>query len=88
LAIEACKHGQGACTALNAANEIAVDAFLNNQIKFTDIFKINETSVKKFVSEKVTNIEEVLALDKVTRVFAEFKVKQLMEQKYLKDKVT
>ena len=71
LAIEACKSGQGACTALNAANEIAVDAFLNEKIKFTDIAKINETSVKKFVSEKVTSIEEVVALDKSVRVFAQ-----------------
>jgi 1-deoxy-D-xylulose-5-phosphate reductoisomerase len=71
LAIDACKSGQGACTALNAANEIAVDAFLNEKIKFTDIAKINETSVKKFVSEKVTSIEEVVALDKSVRVFAQ-----------------
>ncbi|MGB1262779.1 MAG: 1-deoxy-D-xylulose-5-phosphate reductoisomerase [Cognaticolwellia sp.] len=71
LAIEACKSGQGACTALNAANEIAVEAFLNKQIKFTDIAKINETSVNKFVSEKVTSIDDVVALDNKTRLFAQ-----------------
>ena len=71
LAIEACKQGQGACTALNAANEIAVDAFLDEKIKFTDIFKINETSVNKFVSQQVDNINEVIALDKQVRVFAQ-----------------
>ncbi|MBA6391431.1 1-deoxy-D-xylulose-5-phosphate reductoisomerase [Colwellia sp. BRX10-3] len=71
LAIEACKSGQGACTALNAANEIAVDAFLNEKIKFTDIVKINETSVNKFVSEKVTSIEDVVALDNNVRIFAQ-----------------
>ena len=70
LAIDACKIGQGACTALNAANEIAVDAFLNNTIKFTDIFKINETSMNKFVSEEVTSIEDVIALDKRVRDFS------------------
>jgi len=69
LAIEACKKGQGACTALNAANEIAVDAFLNKKIKFTDIFKINETSVNKFVSEEVTTINDVIELDKRVREF-------------------
>jgi len=71
LAIDACKSGQGACTALNAANEIAVDAFLNEKIKFTDIAKINETSVNKFVSEQVTSIEDVVALDKSVRAFAQ-----------------
>jgi len=70
LAIEACKSGQGACTALNASNEVAVDAFLNEKIKFTDIAKINETSVKKFVSERVTSIDDVVALDASVREFS------------------
>lgn len=70
LAIEACKSGQGACTALNAANEVAVAAFLDEQIKFTDIYKINETSVMKFVSEQVDNINEVISLDSRAREFA------------------
>lgn len=70
LAIDACKSGQAACTALNGANEIAVAAFLNEQIKFTDIYKINETSVKKFVSEQVSNINEVISLDTRVREFA------------------
>lgn len=70
LAIHACEKGQGACTALNAANEVAVDAFLNKKIKFTDIYKINETSVNKFVSEEVTSIDNVISLDKRVRQFA------------------
>lgn len=70
LAIEACKSGQGACTALNAANEVAVAAFLDEQVKFTDIYKINETSVRKFVSEQVGNINEVISLDARVREFA------------------
>ena len=71
LAIDACNHGQAACTALNAANEIAVAAFLDEKIKFTDIFKINETSVKKFVSQQVDNINEIITLDKEVRIFAQ-----------------
>ncbi|MCO4799388.1 MAG: 1-deoxy-D-xylulose-5-phosphate reductoisomerase [Colwelliaceae bacterium] len=82
LAIRACKEGQGACTALNASNEIAVDAFLNNQIKFTDIFKINETSVNKFVSERVANIDEVLLLDKIARVHAQMIVDNMMDEQH------
>jgi 1-deoxy-D-xylulose-5-phosphate reductoisomerase len=71
LAIEACESGQAACTALNAANEIAVAAFLDEKIKFNDIYKINETSVKKFVSEQVSNINEVISLDTRAREFAQ-----------------
>ncbi len=80
LAIEACKSGQGACTALNAANEISVDAFLNEKIKFTDIAKINETSVNKFVSERVTSIDEVVSLDLAVREFS----RNLIASDYLK----
>lgn len=70
LAIDACKSGQSACTVLNAANEVAVDAFLNKKIKFTDIFKINETSVNKLVSQEVKDIDGVVALDQRAREFA------------------
>ncbi|MFC4280382.1 1-deoxy-D-xylulose-5-phosphate reductoisomerase [Thalassotalea piscium] len=70
LAIEACKSGQGACTALNAANEVAVDAFLSKQIKFTEIAKINETSVNKFVSEEVITIDDVIRIDNLARALA------------------
>jgi len=85
LAIQACKSGQGACTAINAANEIAVDAFLNNKIKFTDIFKINETSVNKFVSEKVVNINEVLVLDESVRKFARLCIDEIIEQQNINE---
>lgn len=70
LAIDACEQGQGACTALNAANEVAVDAFLHEKIKFLDIYKINETSVKKFVSSVVETIDDVIVLDQQVRLFA------------------
>ncbi len=70
LAIDACRHGQGACTALNAANEVSVAAFLSKKIKFTEIAQINETSMNKFVSQKVTSIDDVIALDKNARDFA------------------
>ncbi|XQW86179.1 1-deoxy-D-xylulose-5-phosphate reductoisomerase [Thalassotalea piscium] len=78
LAIDACKSGQGACTALNAANEIAVDAFLNKRIKFTDIAKINETSVKKFVSEEVITIDDVIRIDNSARIFASSVVEDIV----------
>jgi 1-deoxy-D-xylulose-5-phosphate reductoisomerase len=70
LAIEACRAGQGACTALNAANEVSVAAFLDEKIKFTQIAQINETSLQKFVSEKVENIDDVILLDQQVRAFA------------------
>ena len=47
LAYEAMhQEGVAACY-LNAANEIAVDAFLSDKIQFVDIFKVNEETLAK-----------------------------------------
>jgi 1-deoxy-D-xylulose-5-phosphate reductoisomerase len=74
LAIEACYLGQHATTAINAANEIAVDAFLNNRVKFTDIAVINEHVMSKvceqYSSEGLDSLESLLELDNMSRQIA------------------
>ncbi|CDG22612.1 1-deoxy-D-xylulose 5-phosphate reductoisomerase [Xenorhabdus poinarii G6] len=70
LAIEACHQGQAATTALNAANEETVDAFLKGGIRFTDIATINRCVVEKINLPEPQSIEEVLAIDKITRASA------------------
>ncbi len=45
LAIEAFAEGQAATTALNAANEVAVAAFLDGRLRFTDIARLNREVV-------------------------------------------
>lgn len=70
LAIDACYMGQGATTALNAANEISVDAFLHQKIKFTDIAKVNERVLMDLAVEKATCIESILSVDKQSRSLA------------------
>ncbi len=73
LAIDACYEGQHATTGLNAANEIAVDAFLRKQIKFTDIASINEQVLNKLCGQQqlaLDNLESLLELDKMARSFA------------------
>lgn len=74
LAIEACYLGQHATTAINAANEIAVGAFLNNQVKFTDIAVINEHVMSKVCeqhnSEGLDSLESLLELDNMSRQIA------------------
>jgi len=51
----------------NAANEVAVDAFLKEKIKFLDIYKIIEGALEKVESSKVETIEDVFAVDQETR---------------------
>ena len=70
LAIDACNTGQAATTAVNAANEIAVSAFLNKQIGFTDIHKENAEVLNKIAIVNLSSIDDVLAQDNEARVLA------------------
>ncbi|MFY2507898.1 1-deoxy-D-xylulose-5-phosphate reductoisomerase [Vibrio pectenicida] len=74
LAIESCYEGQHATTALNAANEVAVEYFLSRQMKFTDIAIVNERVVSHICSKNsqsgCNNLESILELDKMARALA------------------
>ena len=70
LAIDASEMGQGATTTVNAANEVAVAAFLNGQIGFTDIFRVNAQTLESTLNVNVQTLEEILACDKAARIKA------------------
>ncbi|MFB2727900.1 1-deoxy-D-xylulose-5-phosphate reductoisomerase [Shewanella mangrovisoli] len=70
LAIAACAQGQEATTVLNAANEIAVEAFLHGQIGFTHIAKVNEACLSSVPKRAMTSIDDIIALDAQTRIYA------------------
>ncbi|MDH1471093.1 1-deoxy-D-xylulose-5-phosphate reductoisomerase [Shewanella sp. GD03713] len=70
LAIAACAQGQEATTVLNAANEIAVEAFLQGQIGFTHIAKVNEACLSSVPKRAMTSIDDIIALDAQTRIYA------------------
>ncbi|MCF8778566.1 1-deoxy-D-xylulose-5-phosphate reductoisomerase [Vibrio sp. IRLE0018] len=74
LAIEACYMGQHATTALNAANEVAVAAFLERQMKFTDIARVNCSVLNQVSKQTFTagldNLESLLELDRMARMLA------------------
>ena len=67
LAYEAMNAGGVAPCVLNAANEAAVAAFLDGQIKFTDIVKTVAHCLAQDFSDDLGNIENLLAQDAVTR---------------------
>jgi len=70
LAIEACSQGQEATTVLNAANEIAVEAFLQGQIGFTHIAKVNEACLSSVPKRAMASIDDIIALDAQARIYA------------------
>lgn len=67
LAYEAIKAGGIMPAVLNAANEIAVDAFLNNLVKFTDIPAIIERCMQQFKADPANSLELVLQADQQAR---------------------
>ena len=71
LAMQASKSGQAATTALNAANEVAVAAFLNNQISYLEIATVVEQVLNQIPSTTLTEIEQVLEMDATARVIAQ-----------------
>ncbi|WP_394494315.1 1-deoxy-D-xylulose-5-phosphate reductoisomerase [Shewanella sp. ENK2] len=77
LAMKACEQGQEATTVLNAANEIAVDAFLNEKIKFTDIARVNESCLERVSHSALGTIEDIMALDGQARIIANEAIKSI-----------
>ena len=63
LAYEVLEQGQAHIIALNAANEIAVDAFLNKKIKFMQIYSLVRKVLDTFRPSDVTDISTILQLD-------------------------
>ncbi len=59
-----------ATTILNAANEIAVQAFLDGKIYFTDIAKLNRDVLEKIHSRPVSNLSVILEDDNLAREIA------------------
>lgn len=70
LAMTAFDQGQAATTALNAANEVTVEAFLNQQIRFTDIAAMNLSVLELMDLREPQSVEEVLAVDAEARIVA------------------
>ncbi|MFC6052132.1 1-deoxy-D-xylulose-5-phosphate reductoisomerase [Acinetobacter sp. Ac_877] len=71
LARQAMKVGGLAPAILNAANEIAVAAFLKNKIKFTDIPKIVEKTLNSIAIAPAESIETILQVDQEARIVAQ-----------------
>lgn len=70
FAFEALEKGGNAPCILNAANEIAVYAFLNSNIGFTDIAKVNEKCLKSMKFIQNPEISDYLETDRLTREMA------------------
>jgi 1-deoxy-D-xylulose-5-phosphate reductoisomerase len=77
IAYEALKAGGTAPAILNAANEIAVEAFLAEQIGFMDIPRVIETVLSDAKVENVESIEQLVTVDNLARQAATLQISAL-----------
>jgi 1-deoxy-D-xylulose-5-phosphate reductoisomerase len=71
FAYAALRHGRGASAVLNAANEVAVQAFLDGRLRFTEIAATIERVLEAFDPAAPTGIEDVLEIDRRAREVAD-----------------
>ena len=67
----------GSTAVLNAANEVAVAAFLAGQIRFDQIHRVNREALDSVKLSAVSGIEDLLRIDQQTRDTAQQLVKRL-----------
>ncbi|ART92694.1 1-deoxy-D-xylulose 5-phosphate reductoisomerase [Zymomonas mobilis] len=70
LAMESIKSGGARPAVMNAANEIAVAAFLDKKIGFLDIAKIVEKTLDHYTPATPSSLEDVFAIDNEARIQA------------------
>ena len=75
--MEAFEQGQAATTALNAANEIVVAAFLAEEIRFTDIADLNLAVLEQMDLQEPQSVDDVLKVDAIAREVARKQVMRL-----------
>lgn len=67
LARRSLEEGESLPVAFNAANEVVVQAFLDNKIKFLDIPEIMKEIFEGHKKKEVKSLEEILVVDRETR---------------------
>ncbi len=77
LAYRALSEGGTLPAAMNAANEEAVSAFLDEQIRLTEIPLVIETVMNNYVNKPAKNIETILAADHEARLGARAAIEEL-----------
>ncbi|MBI1216410.1 MAG: 1-deoxy-D-xylulose-5-phosphate reductoisomerase [Alphaproteobacteria bacterium] len=70
LARQALGAGMGYPTALNAANEVAVEAFLAGELKFSAIESVSEQALQSINFSAISDINDIFAIDRDARKLA------------------
>ena len=77
LAWEALRGPTGSTAVLNAANEVAVDAFLNRRIRFDQMHTVNLATLEAVSISQPQSLADLLALDAQARAVAQQRIQSL-----------
>ena len=77
LAWETLQGAPGSCAVLNAANEVAVEAFLSRRIRFDQIQDVNRATLDGLSFAAPSSLDDLLALDASSRARAGQSISQL-----------
>ena len=77
MAREVCNKNGNLGVIFNASNEMAVDAFVNQKINFSDIYKVIERTFNHFPGSKIATLGDIFDYDKQARIQAEKVIKSL-----------
>ncbi len=78
LAWDVLRAPEGTCAVLNAANEVAVAAFLEEKIRFDQIHRVNTETLECIAPSKPTSLVDLLGLNELSRRAASQVVKELI----------
>ena len=80
MAYDCLEAGPYACLVMNAANEVAVDNFLTNQIGFGDIISTVQYCLGQTEACTLGSLEDIMELDKAVRMQAQSYINSLLSK--------
>jgi 1-deoxy-D-xylulose-5-phosphate reductoisomerase len=81
LAYNCLRSGLGSCVVFNAANEIAVEAFLHKKIGFNVIMSVVEEMLNKIADRSLNSIADICSFDETVREQTRSYIKNMTSMK-------
>ncbi len=77
IAMDVMKQSDDSAVVMNAANDSAVDAFLKNRIRFTDIADIVEYAVNRYYYKPVNSVHDIIVMDGEVKKYVQERINKL-----------
>ena len=77
IAMDVIKQRDDSAVIMNAANDVAVGAFLENRIRFTDIADIVESAVDRYYYKSVDSVQDIIVMDREVKNYVQERIDKL-----------